>query len=73
MTRDRAAHCDECRHFDADIVPHEGWPCVKGHKPRFYTPKTVMQAESGRWVLLRLAGWKRRCDDFEKDEGRSDE
>lgn len=55
----RAVNCDQCRHYDAEIVPFEGWPCVEGHKPRFYAPKTTMEAESGEW------GWRRRCADFE--------
>lgn len=58
----RAAHCDECKHYDADIVPHEGWPCVEGHKPRFYIPQTMNQEHRGDY------GWKRRCEDFERKE-----
>lgn len=57
----RAAHCDECRHFDAGLIDAgEGWPCREGHRPRFYQPKTMGQAVFG-WY-----GWKRRCEDFER-------
>lgn len=58
----KARQCDECKHYDAEIVPYEGWPCVEGHKPRFYKPLTISQAHSGDW------GWKRRCEDFERSE-----
>jgi hypothetical protein len=58
----RAVNCDECRHYDASLLDAgEGWPCSEGHKPRFYQPQTVMQAERGDY------GWRRRCGDFERD------
>lgn len=58
----KAQWCHECKHYDAEIVPHEGWPCVEGHKPRFYKPLTLSQAHSDEW------GWKRKCEDFERSE-----
>jgi hypothetical protein len=56
----RAAHCDECKHFDPDII-ERGSPCVEGHKPRFYPPKSMHEANFG-WY-----GWKRKCEDFAKE------
>lgn len=57
-----AVNCDDCVHYDASLLDAgEGWPCFVGHKPRFYRPQTVMQAERGDY------GWRRRCKDFEMD------
>ena len=49
-------NCDECKHFDKGL-----W-CIKEHKPRFYAPKTISQAQRGDF------GWKRKCDDFEQSQ-----
>jgi len=57
----RAANCDECRHYDATLLDAgEGWPCVEGHKPKFYKATTTMRAILGDY------GWRRRCEDFEQ-------
>lgn len=48
-----AAHCDECKHGNlGDTVT-----CGKGHKPKFYLPRNVLDTEYG---------WKRVCGDFER-------
>ena len=66
-----AKYCDECKfrtdkyiggkHFLEDInkpVSPYDLICTKGHRPRFYMPKTD-NPNCNDW------GWKRNCDDFE--------
>ena len=53
------AHCIDCQHRDLD--PDLGkLTCSKGHRPRFYAPRTPGDAN---W------GWKRRCEDFASRAG----
>jgi hypothetical protein len=49
----KTKYCDECRFFS--YPTEESVECSKGHRPRFYKPKTQWSAD---W------GYKRRCDDF---------
>ena len=56
----RAAHCEDCKHFDEHLLPQS--PCSQGHTPRFYPPKSMHEANFG-WY-----GWKRKCEDFVKEE-----
>ena len=54
----KTKHCDECLHSytrDWDLRLY----CNKGHKPRFYAPKTISKAQRGDF------GWKRKCKDFD--------
>ena len=54
----KAKHCDECRYFlhcCATLRGNPPPPCLKGHRPRFYSIKSVT---SNDW------GYKRKCDDF---------
>ena len=53
-------HRDECKHSQS-YLPEE-MRCLKGHRPRFYTPKTITQAQRGEF------GWKRKCEDFEQEK-----
>ena len=53
----KVKHCCECK--NAGLPPHGDLVCAKGHKPKFYAPKTITQAQRGDF------GWKRNCDDFE--------
>lgn len=53
----RAANCEECENF----LRTEDKVCKKGHRPRFYPPKTMRAATLGDF------GWKRRCSDFTRD------
>lgn len=64
MKQAKTQWCDECRHFDLDLLDAtgEGNPCTKGHKPRLYTPRTMSQVINEDW------GWKRKCQDFEMKE-----
>lgn len=56
----RAAQCDECKHFNPrGLEEGNRVVCRKGHKPRFYLPKTMMQA-----IYLEY-GYRRRCEDYE--------
>lgn len=52
----KAHYCDECiyHHFPKGDLSRNYLECKKGHKPRFYNPRTM----DGDF------GWKRRCDDF---------
>lgn len=53
-------NCDECKYsYQRDWKI--GLFCEKGHKPRFYSPKTITQAQHGDF------GWKRKCEDFEQE------
>lgn len=62
----KAQACDFCQHFDfgenSESEPFV-WirkpGCTKGHKVRFYLPRSPMDQD---W------GWKRRCDDFQLSE-----
>lgn len=47
----KARWCDDCQHHK---ITFTSLVCAKGHKPRFYTPKGMLDA----------FGWKRRCEDF---------
>lgn len=51
-------NCEECKHSQS-YLPEE-MRCLKGHKPRFYTPKDISDAMRGNW------GWKGKCEDFEE-------
>ena len=53
----KAANCDECKHFNDEDVPGAK-VCEKNHKPRWHSQKAVYDTD---W------GYKRRCDDFEKE------
>jgi hypothetical protein len=53
----RAHNCSDCKHFGGV----NGKVCGKGHRPRFYAPQTIRATTVGNF------GWKRRCDDFERD------
>jgi len=57
----RAVYCDECKHYDPKEVESKGIVCKKGHKPRFYLPKTTMQSMTG------VYGYRRRCEDFKQE------
>jgi len=46
-------HCDECAHHN---FLRDEPVCSKGHKPRFYVPRSYLDRD---------AGWKRKCADFE--------
>ncbi len=46
-------HCDECAHHN---FLRDEPVCSKGHKPRFYVPRSSLDRD---------AGWKRKCADFE--------
>ncbi len=52
----KANHCDECKH--ALFCPNT-WAldCQKGHKPRFYAPRSPVDTNYG---------YKRVCLDFEQ-------
>ena len=54
----KAANCADCKHFafKASLLNL----CKRGHKPRFYIPQTMAQANIGDF------GWKRRCEDFKE-------
>ena len=54
----KAKHCDDCKHA-RNVDRYDRLICAKGHKPRFYKPKSLHATIfSDSW------GWKRRCDDF---------
>ena len=69
----RAAECGLCRFgfvfkrcntVDELLDPDSGvvhFQCTKGHRPRFY----LFAYTNGK----RNPGWRRRCDDFEPNEG----
>ena len=46
-------HCDECKHHRS-VVGNE-LACALDHKPRWFSPKGVLDQNYG---------WKRRCEDF---------
>lgn len=58
----KANQCDECKHvyveftFVKTIVPQ--FKCTKGHKPKFYKPKSYTDDNYG---------WKRVCSDYQKE------
>lgn len=58
----KTRHCDECKHFapralrDYPLLRDCSVLCDKGHKLRFYKPKTYVD---NTW------GYKRKCEDFE--------
>ena len=63
----KAQVCDYCQHFDFGECIDDPLPgvvaawirkpgCIKGHKVRFYMPRSPMDSDYG---------WKRRCDDFQ--------
>jgi hypothetical protein len=61
-------YCDECKHADYDAPDFADYDapddegtiliCGKGHKPKFFPPRSVTDKH---W------GWKRACNDFELD------
>jgi hypothetical protein len=60
-----AAYCDQCKYFVHGITTNyvSGKQdikirCEKGHKPRFYMPKSDNP-------LCNDWGWKRNCEDYE--------
>ena len=65
----KAKHCDECKHMQADesrMVCPGIWVadvirCAKGHKPRFYMPRTTTRtltmAGSGDAMTLDRPDW----------------
>lgn len=55
MSRQKARFCDECVYFRGCPLGKPRPPCIKGHSPRFYMPRTTLDQ---RW------GWKRACTDF---------
>ncbi len=54
----KARNCADCRAGEWHPV-HGELTCAKGHKPRFYKPRTDRHGWDWDW------GWKRRCNDFE--------
>ena len=52
----KAAHCDECKHFNDEDVPGAR-VCEKNHKPRWYGQKNVYETD---W------GYKRVCEDYKE-------
>ena len=52
MTR----HCEECKHLSWNEWSEAPPTCAKGHRPRFYKPKSEVDTDFG---------YKRRCGDFE--------
>lgn len=58
MPKIETRFCDECAHAGEDA--YGDFLCSKGHKPRFYKPRT------GKDGYLEFDwGYKRRCLDFE--------
>lgn len=56
-----ARHCDECKHWQKDgRQVLTSMVCTKGHKPRFYVPRS--DPRDTDW------GWKRKCADFAPKE-----
>ena len=53
-------YCEWCQHH-AFIGDTNQLVCAKGHKPRFYKPRTTSPMDSD-W------GWKRRCEDYERGD-----
>ena len=68
MPKIETRYCDECAHADFDFIANpkidnSKFTCAKGHKPRFYKPRT------GKDGYLEFDwGYKRRCLDFEPVE-----
>lgn len=56
----KAKHCDECKYFKKTIVSPLT-PCKLRHKPRWYSPKGAGDTDYG---------YKRKCDDYKKDEAK---
>ena len=56
----KTQHCEECAF--RQWVGSSGLKCLKGHKPRFYMPRTE---DSAGYIGMNDCGWKRRCADFE--------
>lgn len=60
----KTKYCDDCKHV-APLFTHafspkmKRPPCDKGHRPKFFQPKSMGDAVHGRY------GFKRRCLDFE--------
>ena len=58
----KASHCDQCAHATIKWFVYRRPPafdvltCAKGHKPRHYMPRNVLDTEHG---------WKRVCTDFQ--------
>lgn len=48
-------HCDDCVFFSYDPNANEA-ECEKGHKLRFFLPKSAVDFDYG---------WKRKCSDYE--------
>ena len=50
--------CDECKYaeFHKVLIGRVSLECHKGHRPRFFIPKSSLD---------HFYGWKRKCDDFE--------
>lgn len=62
-----ANRCEDCIHFSTDLIAgscETDVLCEKGHRPRFYMPRNHNPYDD-------LAGWKRRCNDFEGYEDRT--
>lgn len=53
----KTRNCAECRHLDVKI--NQKSVCAKGHKPKFFTAKTMWQAINCDY------GYKRKCADYE--------
>jgi hypothetical protein len=55
----KAKQCNDCKSFKYDFEKTPSVWCLKNHKLRFYKPKFIMDFD---------AGWKRKCNDFERIE-----
>jgi len=56
----KTRHCEECRYFSCvfDMASSHDVDatCTKGHRLRFYKPRSITDDDYG---------YKRRCEDFE--------
>jgi hypothetical protein len=55
----KARNCADCDHFRFVGTLQDACECSKGHRPRFYNPRSPNDPD---W------GWKRRCDDFKQKQ-----
>ena len=53
----KSSDCQECRHHQWRI-PSEDMKCNKGHRPRFFHPKSPIDTN---W------GYRRICEDFDNE------
>jgi hypothetical protein len=55
-------NCDQCAHAThwSDNSGRVHLQCLKGHRPRFYTPLKGNPYSN--------YGWKRRCEDYEESK-----